>query len=481
MLAYDGPYGSGGSTRSRYTLHQFDLADPSAPGVQFTRTEFVPTGSTGAVLSLGGIVYAACPSRFWVVDAFTGHVVGATDFRSPSASMAEARDQVLVAGAGLIPVDVADPTEPRPGPLHAVFGEAVAVAPYGDDVLVLEVESARRTTRLRHVRHLGAGVEVARTWSLGSSGPSSALDVAVVDDHAVILSGDRMHVVDLTDPSAERALAALGPEFERAQFRHVVGMPDGRHAIATVGFVNRESPIDCPGQTIGLEVVDVSRPADPSRAAVHYLCFDESWVSVSPTGLTTTGPYAVLGLRGWWIDAPNEYTNGGTLVALDVSEPASPREVARLTHAGWPVSVRMRYAPSVFGIAADERFVYVSGTDSSFAVLEIAPDGSWRTVGTAPDLKSATNMAVHDGQVYAANARWSINPVNQYRGPGAYDTTRSPGALSRVDVSQPHAPALVAKSDQVHALDLAVAAGRLWVAAGVDGLAWYGVPHSNRQ
>jgi hypothetical protein len=245
------------------------------------------------------------------------------------------------------------------------------------------------------------------------------------------------------------------------RYLSIEAMGDGQRVIA-LSHGDYHPSGDCESDMlVGLDVIDPGPHRAPRVISETRICLDESNPWIDPTDLRVSGEQALFTVWRQFSRTPRTYSSGGTVVAVDISDPWEPREVARYEHAGWPLRDTVE-RPGVFGVAADTTHVYLGGTASGLAVLELDGSGGFRQVGSYARAGQADRIVVDGGVAYLAdNGGFRLHT----------EPRRPPGSLKALDVSRPDAPKLLAAVEPTHALDMTVVNGDVWVAAGADGLA----------
>lgn len=445
-----------------YQLVHFGLANPAEPVVVGADPFEIRRGWSGALATGDGVLYVATPETFTTFDAASGESLGSTPFDQPVYGLTVAARHAIVAGRGLSAVDIEDRASPRVvGRLQLPAG-FVAVASDGSSVYGVELEGSSRLVRLAGFDATEAGPLIGRWWAVGGSATNRRLDVAASNSTAVVLAGGRAHFIDLLDGESTVPAVTLAPADPGLEYESIQPFPDGHHFVAVVGK-NTGELAECDHNMIGLDVIDTTNVGRPSVVSESRVCVDETSDFVTPTDLAVSESHAFVSVKSVYMLRPRTYSSGGTVIAFDLSDPLAPREVARYAHEGWPRCPRIT-CEGVHAVATESSKVYLGGVGGGLSILEMDSVGGFRHVGGHPVLGREDRIVVDGRTVYVADNRGFQEVTNAFR---------APGRLTAFDVSQAAAPTLEAAVVPAHALDLTVANGSLWAAAGDDGIHVY--------
>jgi len=345
---------------------------------------------------------------------------------SPS-ELTAAGDYVYVADAraGLIILDVADPTHPRRVGSYDTPGYAREVVVSGDYAYVTDASAG---LQIIDVTNPGAPAAVG---SLGGLGDAHGLDVA--GDYAYVTaysSGNSLRVIDVSDPTNPAQVGSLPtPGFSWSV--DVVG------EYAYVGDANNLG---------GFVIIDVSEPASPVQDGSYDGDFrvfsmqvigDLAYLAASYNGglrvvnvANSTAPVDVGSL-----DTPGDATNltvsgayayvadgPGGLRIIDATDPALPVEV------GYNALKTYAYARDV---AVAGRYAYVLADYGGLYVLEYPVDDddgqSDETEDGAPNNGDGNNDGIPDSE--QSNVVSLPNSED-----GSYLTLEAPAGIALVDV-----------------------------------------------
>ena len=216
----------------------------------------------------------------------------------------------------------------------------------------------------------------------------------------------------------------------------------------------------------GLQVIDVSNPANPQRVGGY----DTAGGAV---GVALSGNYACVA------------DFGAGLQVIDVSSPANPQRVG-----GYDTSGDAR------GVAVSGNYAYVAAGSAGLQVIDVSNPANPRRVGGYPTASYAQDVAVSGSYAYVADRDAGLqvidvsNPANPQRVGGYYDSradavgvavsgnyayvgnvaSRFSLGLQVIDVSDPRQPRLVGGNSAFDAFNVTVAGNKVFVTAGVEGL-----------
>lgn len=241
---------------------------------------------------------------------------------------------------------------------------------------------------------------------------SPALDVAYAGGYAYIAAHARgVHIVDVTDPAKPRLAGTAGT----AGAAYDVAVADNRLYVAA--------------WSAGLEVHDISDPAAPRRLGAAPTRANAQAVAVGD-GVAYVGDWSAV------VDGPDPEFG---VVALDVTDPARPREIGHLNTPGWAGDLML-----------DGRTLFVADGPGGLRVLDVADPAAPREIGAIPTAVRAYGIDHAAGRVYVAD---------------------NAGGLRIVDVADPTAPADLGALTfgAGAAYGVAVGGDRAWVAIADGG------------
>ncbi len=433
-------------------LHVVDVSDPAQPRERGALR--LPAGAEDVAV-LGGYAYIAGgglrvvditdPTRLRVVGSWEalGMATSAVAVVGDTAYVTSGFCEFGYCSASLVPLDVSDPTKPREiGQTNAPVlardivvsgGFAYVVGPM-DGLSVIDVRDAAHPREVGSARFNTPGsveaVILAGDHAYALSGGKTAviLDVAQPQDiHPVgviqeptWLNGlalwngyalvsawqDGLHLFNVQDPTRPRQVGALSAsELGGAAYSLVVAdAPDGVNAVVVVDE--------------GLRVIGLKQPTEPhvlGQLAVEGGTFD---VAVAGRLVVLVGEYYPQGA----------YEPVGILRVVDITDPASPRQVGAL--------VLPREARSV---AVAGGYAYVGLADALWAV-DVSDPAHPRRVSALPIAGGALDVVVNGSYAYLAAGRagvWVVDVSDPaaLRLVGAADT---PGNAQRIAVVEDH-------------------------------------------
>jgi hypothetical protein len=311
--------------------------------------------------------------------------------------------------AGLLVVDVSDPTAMDALIVHDTPGTAEEVVVAGSYAYVAAAQAGLRVVEISFLIRPWA-VEVGAYETVGSAGGIFVADDPLVSSgrrYAYVPAGDAgLRIVDVSDPAAPMCVGAYDtPSY--AQAVHVVS----NHAFVA-------------DRLAGLRVVDASNPAAPVEVGA-YNTPGFVW------DVHVVGPYAYVidqhyGLR-----------------IVDVSDPTNPAQVG--FYDAW--DVRDVYVADDPSPGLGRRYAYVAYGRFGFRVIDVSDPTAPVQVGAYSVFAPPPRLYVTGGYAYAAFG----------------------SSLHVVDVSDPTAPVKVGSiagpADGVY-----VTGGYAYVAAGRSGL-----------
>ncbi len=273
--------------------------------------------------------------------------------------------------AGLIVLDISNPTDPREIGDYNRVGAIRSVTYAGEYLYVADGLTGIKIVDVENMNH---PVEVGTAES-----PGSALDIAVVDTIAYIADGFGLRTFDVSDPE--------NPE--------MVGGHDinGINSIA----VSEEYAYTAGGT--GFWVFDVFNPRDPIRLNDR---------------LNIEGRGRTLAIRGDYAYIVDD-EGGGNLHIIDITTPWSPRFITTYNPRG-----------TAYDIAIEGNLAYVVGT-RELAVLDLSNPRAPESIGSFRLEQSGVSVTVEDdhayvGQGYAGFQVFDVSDPENIVECGFYDT-----------------------------------------------------------
>jgi len=195
----------------------------------------------------------------------------------------------------------------------------------------------------------------ARLRETGTFG-EDVTEVVTSDGHAYLAGGEGLHVFDVTDPAAPRAMGALALDDSPAD----LAVSDD---VAYVAVDDLKASEDADGVNHGLRVVDVSDPAAPEKVAVFDTPGPISGVAVNEGRACIA--YAVPDEDETAFEVPDEYE---LLQIIDVTDPSALRPgdtfvLQDYSDAGGDVDV--------MDIALSGSYAYIAGWHAGLLVVEL--------------------------------------------------------------------------------------------------------------
>jgi hypothetical protein len=499
-------YTSAGALR---VMHLDDAAAPTEVG---TYRPADPMGSAGKVVAVSDghayVLYHGGSSKtggLRIVDVSEPTMpfeVGAYNANAPVRDAAIAGDRAyLLAGLGvphLVVVDLSDLVRP------------VAVGPAGEKIW--PGHSLDVAGEILHLASPGA---------FDASGPLQILDVTdpahpvalgqyeglarpvteinVRDKRAYLAAGDRLIVVDVSNPNAPRVAGSYDPR----------ALPGTGRGVAVEG----DQAYVAAGED-GLWVVDVSDPANP-RVAGNVDTAGHAWgvalwdgtayVADEHNGLRAidvrdpahpveVGSYDVPGPSEFFCDVAigagrssrrvhayvaDALPGDTSLRVIDVSDPAAPKQVSRL-----PLGAGLEGDVRAYGVAAAGDYAYLAVGAAGLRVVDVSDPFAPVEVGALDVPGRADNLVVAGDRAYLVDGDLRIVDVYDPAAPrevGFYDVADlSPWphvavdggyvfltaqGTSVLDSSDPGAPVEVATYDLAQG-KIAVANGQIYVLDG---------------
>ena len=445
-------------------LHVVDVSDPTSPRVvgrfdtQYRipssvavagRYAFLADGATDdegqAALGAVRVIDLADPAK--PVLATSYHSVAMWPYFVALDQGQRAGVLYLATGEGLEAVDVSSPGRPTGlgraelpirGADVALDGHVAYLALADQGLLAVDIRDPARPQALGRYSAAAPGKVSAMALDKRSGTPACAYAYQVVlqawDRATGAAVGEPgLRIVDVTDPAQPAGMAFLPLEIDEDGG---VYLRSDVEISGTVAFVA--------GYQSGLHVVDVADLARPALLATYR-------TPGSVQGLFVDGSTLYLAERPAW-DAQQQQAMGGGLRALDVSDPANPREVG--------------YAPGrddALDVLVADGFAYVAATHG-IHVLDIA---DWQH----PKELAHYDTSGPEGRLGAIIQDMQLVDHRLYL---AFDH----GSVSVLDVSRPRDPTLVGHSapgfgpegGTVEFHGLAVADGHAFIASNPGGL-----------
>jgi hypothetical protein len=248
-------------------------------------------------------------------------------------------------------------------------------------------------------------------------------NLEVVGRYAYVPDGDRVHVLDISQPATPQRVGGLDIVGE-AGLSSLVAIR-GDYACVTGSRYVDGSPASV------LQVIDIRDPPKPHLLGHYEL---EAW----PGGLGMSGHYAYITVSGIW-DGTNYL--GGNLGVIDITDPAHPQRVGKC-ELHWP-----------HGLAVSGEYAYVAA-GSALQVIDISnPANPWRAGGYATPGEIG-DVAVSGEYAYATVGDWSEG------------TRYHPASLWSIDISNPPRPQPIGQCDIGSYAGLVVVSGAYAYADG---------------
>jgi len=503
-------------------LRVMDLSDPAAPAEVGTARPADPMVNAGRVIAVsGGYVYAlygggsSKTGRLRIVDVSEPTMpleVGTYSAGVPVRDAAVVADHAyLLVGQGvphLVIVDISDPSCPdEVGPARAKtwLGQSLDVAGH---ILYLAVPGSSDDPG--HLRILDV-TDPAHPVALGrcEGVPLPVAEIIARDRQAYLAAGDRLIIVDVSDPNAPAATGSYDPHGLPRTGRGMAAAGDhvyiaaGRDGLWVVDVSDSADPrvvssLDTAGHAWdialfaghayvadeynGLRVVDVQDPAHPVEIGTYDVPGPSEFfcdIAIG-TGLSERVP---LSLSAGRVNAyvADALPGDTSLRVIDISDPADPRQVSRL-----PLGIGVEGDVRAYGVAVAGRYAYLAVGAAGLRVVDISDPSTPVEVGVYDVPGRADNLVVAGDHVYLVDGDLRIVDVSDPTSPrqvGFYDVPNlSPSphlsldghyayltaqGTSVLDVSDPGAPVEVATSSLAQG-DTVVANGMVYVTG--DGL-----------
>ncbi len=371
-------------------------------------------GLTSAVAVEGNLAYVGVGQQLLVVDVSdptTPTVIGRILIPAPVWDIALANGLAYVANGygGLRVVDISDPAAPQEVGFYSSSWSALGVAVSGHYAYI----AADTGLRIVDISDPAYPVEVGfrSTWE-------SAMDVAVQGDYAYVAAyGPGLVVIRVTDPAQPEVVGGCGTGSLNygiavagtyAYIANSAGL-----AIMDVSnpeapnLVGQTDPEVGPGQKVevagnlayvaslmnGLQIVDLSEPAHPSRAGAY----DTPGYAY---GLAVAGHYALvadgeMGLRILDVSVPNNVQEAGALPlpgyasGLDVrgeyayvASGQSGLYVVSLTRPELPAEIGAWDSPDeAFGVTVSGTLAFVADGWSGLRVVDVSNPSALYEIG----------------------------------------------------------------------------------------------------
>lgn len=397
--------------------------------------------------------------------------------------------------AGLVALDVRDPTAPRPiggidRPGHVrrltVHGPQAFLLTDRDELAIVDIAEPGQARVVSTLR-----------WAAPCGEVCPPPDIAVAGDRA-ILSGERIAVLDLTDPRSPRILEPpTGTEED-----DVLGGPPAYSALVLRGdhvFALRDPILGLSQDTAGLSVFDLASPDEPREVGRYALPGEIAWPHLNALPerrelllghhrIDVADPERPV-LRGTLpIDARGDVAARGdglfatstweVLRSLRLEDDGSTEVLGRLTTIteGFGAGMMPEWGGDTIAVADDR--AYVAGSSFGhgcprFGVVDVADPARPRLLGSlgfAPSRESgrlglSLNLTgVETGAGGFVYLTAGLGECDSYWEP-------SPGLLQVVDVRDPNDPDVVGELDVNGTVrGLALREGVAYLAAEDDGL-----------
>lgn len=311
------------------------------------------------------------------------------------------------------------------------------------------------------------GIELTRS-TLTRLGfyPGAIDDIALVGSVAYILKPGSLCAVDVSVPSAPTAVGSclkvgeVYPYPDTAYARWKLAVTNN-YAYVTIGHYESDKSAEN-----GLYIVDLRN----GKSLVGQYVTGQS---AKPVSVAVVGSYAYVVTQG---TAPS-----GSLIIIDVSNPASPKEVGRFQHAG------------ADGIAVNGGYAYLAGTQESLYIIDVTTPASptqvasyyLGTVGKSGAFKASivlsdtyAYVATGYGETVVLNVRSPSNPtvVTRWASEGngmvlSAHYLYMAGSLYVYDVSNQAAPSKIGTYVGMRADGKSLAVGASYVyLVGEDGM-----------
>jgi len=380
------------------------------------------------------------PQRVGSLEGASGQLAVSGNYADVAGSWVEGTNHVY----GLQVIDVSDPANPqRVGSLVGGFGPLAVSGHYTYDGAGGAVIDISNPANPQVVGRLGV--------------PG---DVAVSGHYAYVAANDAgLQVIDISNPALPQRAGTYdttsggssteghhdpwgGLARDVAVSGHRAYVADGCHGLQVIDMSNPANPkriggCDTRGQAEavalsgdygyvadgdeGLQVIDISNPANPRRVGG---CDTSGYAE----GVAVSGNYAYVA-DGWRSD---DSSHSGGLRVINVSDPANPRQVGTLDTSGYAqdVVVSGNYAYLA------ESLEWTDFNSGSLRVIDVSVPANPQQVAAVEDFSNALAVAVSGNYAYIG-ARWA--------------------GLQVIDISSPTRPRRVATyNTRCEAMDVAV-------------------------
>jgi hypothetical protein len=299
-------------------------------------------------------------------------------------------------GDGLQVFDVSDPTNPKRVATYETALSFGDVTVSGHYAYVAESVHAEPYRGLLHVIDIS---NPTNPQPVGETQPIGySPNLAVSGHYAYVTGWDGLEVIDVSDPANLRRVAVLD------------GIEGRLVASGSQAFVA--------DPRAGLRVIDISDPTNPQRFGIYDTGREAQAVAAS-------GSYAYL------------WESSDRLQVIDIRNPAHPQWVGGYDTSDWP-----------FGLLVSTTFAYDSDPDETWLVKDVSDPANPRSVGGFKTIASAMGVVVS----------------------GRYAYARVVNGLEVIDVSDPTHPQRVGGISGFDAMGVAVHGDKVYVAAGAQGL-----------
>ncbi|ORJ59603.1 hypothetical protein [Geothermobacter hydrogeniphilus] len=204
----------------------------------------------------------------------------------------------------------------------------------------------------------------------------------LIGDLVVLLSGDRLQVIDLSTPGSMRVLGSLP----------LPAQPGGIKVRGNLAYVA------C-GRA-GLVVVDLGNPRLP-------LMVGRLSLAGMARSVVVEGSYALVA------------SGRAGLAVVNISRPREPKLVRRLQ-----LAAPLKDMSDFYDVRTDGRYVYIADLENGLVVAALRKDGTIRTVGHLQTYGRARSLSLREGRVYIADLS---------------------GGVQAIDVSRPSHPRLIGR------------------------------------
>ncbi len=359
---------------------------------------------------------------------------------------------VAAGEAGLIVLDVADPSSVRTISIVSTPGDAQSVTVGHKDGLVYVASGGQLgpweggTLSIVDVSKPDMPTQVASVEM-----PGFAHRVALIEHYAYVLYEGGLLVLDVSDLASPVEIVRVGV----SQGARALVVTDGYAYVA--GY--------------GLQVVDVSDPAAPRQVSSFEVKFPTWAVAVKGELAYLTDTFCEMGYCG------------STIYIVDVSDPARPQQVST-----WFTK------SAVTDASVHEDALYLTSWQKGLQVVDVSDPTSPQLLGEYATLPNVEDVLVSNSYAYVSDGAQSglqvLDLATLSRGSRTQGTVASTiwadgyvlaggyayvpvwaGGLCIVDVRDPDAPREVAVADIGMAEQAVVTGERAYVTIGYEGLA----------